>query len=91
MDISKFAPANFKGNFKENAEKLIFQFNLFAKATQLNDEEILEFLPLLFDEHALLWYQCLPEEIKTNKETLTSAFLEKYGTTNADRLLYSLR
>lgn len=44
-------------------------------------------MPLLFDEHALLWYQYLPEELKANKETLTSAFLEKYGTTNADRLL----
>lgn len=28
-----------------------------------------------------------PEEMKTIKETLTSAFIEKYGTTHADRFL----
>lgn len=87
MDISKFAPNKFKGDFKEDAEKWIFQFQLFAKASKLSDEEILEFLPLLFDDHALLWYQYLPNSAKENKETLISTFLDKYGTTVADRQL----
>lgn len=91
MDISKFAPNKFKEDFKEDAGKWIFQFQLFAKASKLSDEEILEFLPLLFDDHVLLWYQYLPNSAKENKETLISTFLDKYGTTVADRQLASFR
>lgn len=55
-----------------------------VKATQLNDKEIIQFPSLLFDEHALLWYKYLPDEIKANKGFLTNAFLEKYGITRTD-------
>lgn len=61
-----------RSSLKEPLKKWIFQFNLFAKATQLNEEEAL----LLFDEHALVWYQYLPEEMKANKDTLTSTLFK---------------
>ena len=40
MDIGKFAPQKFKGDFKEDAKIWMFQFNLFAKSSKLTDTQI---------------------------------------------------
>ena len=87
MDISKFAPRKFKGDFKEDAKIWMFQFNMFAEAAKFSDAQISEFLLLLFDEQALLWYQYLPENVKENKDSLVAAFDDIYGTTLADRMV----
>lgn len=86
MDIWKFAPAKFKEIFTENAENGFFSLTCLQKCQNPMMKKYYSFYSLLFDEHTLLWYQYLPEEVKANKDNLTSAFLETYGATNADIL-----
>ena len=87
MDYAKFAPEKFTGNFREDAEKWLLKVNLFTKAAKLKDEEVCDFIPLLLEDHALMWYKNLPEEITHNRTKLAKVFLTKYGDTCGDRIL----
>ena len=71
-------------NFKiVNLEDSYGCFSL-TRSQKVNRQSNLDFLPLLFDEHALLSYQYVPENVKENKDSLVAAFDDRYGTTPAD-------
>jgi len=86
VDLLSFAPKKFIGNFNEDAEDWIFRFNLYVKAVNISQPDIVLIIPLFLEEDALIWYKNVEENIKQDKDLLFEKFIKKYGKTRIEKI-----
>ncbi|XP_069133378.1 uncharacterized protein [Argopecten irradians] len=69
----------FTGDSSDDAKLWITRFQLFVKTKGFNQHKAKTVLPLFLKDGALRWYMSLPDTITEDYETLTNAFLQRYG------------
>ncbi|XP_033739209.1 uncharacterized protein LOC117326561 [Pecten maximus] len=69
----------FNGQSSADAKMWIARFELFVKTKGFNANKAKSVLPLMLKDGALRWYMSLPDEIKDDYDSLTDAFMQRYG------------
>lgn len=74
-----FGPDNFMGTTKEDLNKFLQTFELWANFRRYDEQTKLAALPLLLKGSASIWYGTLRPAIKNDYTQLKEALVERYG------------
>lgn len=74
-----FGPESFSGSSKEDLNKFLQNFELWATFRRYDEPTKLSALPLLLKEGASIWYSTLRQGTKEDYDRLKAALYERYG------------
>ena len=84
----------FHGNPGERGDDWLNWYINYAEAMGFNENKRRLLLPFQFRDHAMVWYESLPQDVKSDWETLTTQFKDRFNGsdgTNNDISLLSIK
>lgn len=78
-NLKSLGPDNFSGLAKEDLNKFLQTFELWATFRKYDEPTKVAALPLLLKESASIWYGTLRPAVKNDYNRLKAALLERYG------------